>query len=216
MSSILGLGGFALLLFVPAGTLDYWQAWVFLGVFVGMSLLPSLYLVRVDPAAAERRMKAGPRAETRGAQQAVMTGLLLSFAAVLVVSGLDHRFGWSEVPAPIVIVGDIMVAVGLGAAMLVVFQNRYAAATITVEEGQPLVTTGLYRIVRHPMYSASIVMMIGMSLALASYWSLVPTVVGVMLLMVRIVDEEKLLIQKLTGYQEYTRKVRSRVVPGVW
>lgn len=216
ISSVLGLIGFGLMLFVPAGTLHYWQAWVFLGIFMAVSLVPSLYLNRIDPAAVERRMNAGPKAETRPVQKAVMVGILVSFAALLVVSGLDHRFGWSHVPAWVSVIGDVMVAVGLGGAMLVVFQNRYAAATITVEEGQPLASTGLYAVVRHPMYSASVVMMVGMALALASYWALLVVALGVMLLIVRILDEEAMLREQLAGYQNYVREVRFRLVPFVW
>ena len=216
ISSVLGLGAFALLLFIPAGTLAYWQAWAFLGVFIGVSLLPSLYLRRIDPAAFERRRKAGATAETRTVQKVIMTALPVSFAALLVVSGLDHRFGWSSVPTAVSILGDIMVAIGLGGAMLVIFQNRYAAATITIEEGQTLATTGLYGIVRHPMYSASLVMMVGMPLALGSYWGLLVVALGTALLIIRILDEEKMLNQQLAGYPDYTRQVRYRLVPPVW
>jgi protein-S-isoprenylcysteine O-methyltransferase Ste14 len=98
----------------------------------------------------------------------------------------------------------------------VVFQNRYAAATITVEENQPLVSTGLYGIVRHPMYSASLVMMIGMPLALGSYWALPVALIGVVPLIVRILDEEKLLRQQLAGYDDYTRQVCYRLIPLAW
>ncbi len=216
MTSILGLLGFAALLFIPAGTLSYWQAWAFLAVFISVTLVPSLYLNRIDPAAYERRRTAGPKAETRTVQKVVMTALSISFAALLVVSGLDHRFGWSAMPAAVSILGDVMVAVGLGLTMLVVFQNRYAAATITIEDGQTLASEGLYRIVRHPMYSASLVMMVGMALALGSYWALVVVAVGTVLLVVRILDEENMLIQQLPGYPDYVRRVRYRLLPPVW
>lgn len=215
-SSILGLAGFALILFGSAGTLDYWQAWVFLAVFTAVSVLPTLYLGRIDPAAIERRRRAGPTAETRVVQKVVVTGILIAFAATLVIAGLDRRFGWSQVPVPLVVLGDILVALGLGGAILVVFQNRYAAANVTVEEGQPLVATGLYGIVRHPMYSASVPLMAGMALALGSYWALLVAIAGVALLVVRILDEEKLLNQELAGYRDYTTRVRYRLVPLVW
>lgn len=215
-SSILGLLAFAALLFIPAGTLSYWQAWVFLGIFVSVSLVPSIYLNRMDPAAFERRRKAGPRAETRPVQKILMTVLSACFAGLLIVAGLDRRFGWSSMPAWLSIVGDVMVAVGLGGAMLVVFQNRYAAATITIEDGQPLATRGLYGIVRHPMYSASVVMMVGMALALGSFWALVPVAAGSALLIVRILDEEKMLNEQLAGYPDYARRVRYRLLPPVW
>lgn len=216
VSAILGFVVFAALLFVPAGTLHYWQAWAFLGVFAVVSLVPTVFLSRIDPAAVERRRRAGPRAETRPVQKAVVTGIFVVFAAMLVVSGLDRRFGWSTVPAAVSVLGDVMAAVGLGLAILVVFQNRYAAATIVVEDEQPLVSTGLYGIVRHPMYSASVVMMIGMALALASYWALLIAFVGVALLVVRIIDEEKLLSEQLAGYRDYMAKVRYRLAPPVW
>lgn len=216
VSSLLGLGVIALLLFVPAGTAAYWQAWVFLGVVVCVSLPPSIYLSRIDPAAFQRRKNAGMKAETRTVQKVVVAALQACFALALVVSGLDHRFGWSAVSTPISILGDILVAIGLGGALLVVFQNRYAAATITYEEGQKLARTGLYGIVRHPMYSASLLMMVGMPLALGSYWALLIVAPGAALLIVRIVDEEKLLNQQLVGYTDYTRKVRYRLLPPVW
>ena len=216
VSSVLGIAGFALLLFIPAGTLHYWQAWAFLGVFTAVSLLPSLYLNRLDPAAIERRRRAGPKAETRPVQKVIVTGILVSFTGMLVTAGLDRRYGWSQMPAAVSILGDIMVAVGLGISILVVFQNRYAAATITVEKGQPLASTGLYGIVRHPMYSASIVMMIGMALALGSYWALMVTALGAALLVARTLDEEKLLGEQLAGYRDYTEDVRYRLVPLVW
>ena len=215
-SSILGVLAFCVLLFVPAGTLSYWQGWAFIAVFLSVSLVPSLFLNRIDPAAVERRRKAGPTHETRAIQKLVMTGLSFCFAALLVVSGLDHRFGWSSMPAAVSILGDVMVVVGLGGAMLVVFQNRYAAATITLEADQPIVTTGLYGIVRHPMYSASVVMMIGMALALGSYWALLLVAAGSALLIVRIRDEEKLLSHDLPGYPEYMATVRYRLLPLAW
>ena len=216
LSSVASLVGFMLLLFLPAGTLNYWQGWAFLGVFALVSLVPTLYLGRLDPATVERRMHAGPTAETRPVQKAVVTGIVLSFTGMLVVAGLDRRFGWSTVPAAISVLGDVLVAVGLGVAMLVIFQNRYAAANIIVEKDQPLVTTGLYGIVRHPMYSGSVVMMIGMPLALGSYWALLVAVAALVLLVIRIVDEEKMLSQELTGYRDYMQKVHYRLVPLAW
>lgn len=216
ISSALGMTVFALLIFVPAGTIDYWQGWVFLAIFAVVSTVPSVYLNRVDPAAIARRRKAGPGAETRLVQKMVMTAITVSFAVLLVVSGLDYRFGWSKVPTAVSIAGDVMVAVGLGVSLLVVFQNRYAAATITVEDGQPLASTGLYTVVRHPMYAASVVMMIGMPLALGSYWALLVVAVGVALLIVRILDEEKLLTERLPGYRDYMTEVRDRLVPRIW
>lgn len=207
---------FLAMLFWPAGTFSYWQAWVFLVVFALSTLIPSLYLLRTNPAALERRMRTGPVAETRPVQKAVIVVAFLSLVALIVVSVLDHRYGWSPVPAAVSMVGDVLVAVGLGISMLVVIQNGYAASTITVESGQKLVSTGLYALVRHPMYTGTIIMMLGVPLALGSYWGLVFVIPGVLGLAVRIGDEEQLLKQELDGYSEYAQQVHYRLVPYVW
>jgi len=216
VSAALGLVAFGLMLFLPAGTFHYWQAWVFLAVFAFYTWIPSVYLVRKNPAALERRMHAGPLAETRTLQQIVSTVVFICFPAMLVVSALDHRFGWSPVPTTVTVVGDILVAVGLGVAMLVVAQNGYAAANITIESGQTLVSTGLYGLVRHPMYSGSVIMMVGVPLALDSYWGLVFVIPALAALALRIRDEEELLQQQLSGYSEYEQQVHYRLVPFVW
>jgi protein-S-isoprenylcysteine O-methyltransferase Ste14 len=207
---------FGLILFLPAGTLRYWQAWVFIAVFMAATIVPVIYLARANPAALQRRMKAGPRAEQRTVQKFVITGSFLSLFATMVISALDHRFGWSPVPAWLSVVGDALLATGLGIAMLVIVQNGYAASTVTVERGQTLASNGLYRFVRHPMYVGNVIMMLGMPLALGSYWGLLFVIPGVIILAVRILDEEKLLTQELTGYREYRQRVPYRLVPYVW
>ena len=204
------------MLFLPAGTLHYWQAWVFLAVFTLTTWIPSIYLMRTNPAALERRMRAGPIAEARTVQRFVISIALVSLAAMIVVSAFDHRFGWSSVPTAICLVGDVLVAIGLGLAMLVVVQNSYAAATVTVEAGQKVIATGLYGLVRHPMYTGNVIMMVGIPLALGSYWGLVFVIPGLLVLAIRILDEEELLGQQLDGYNEYTQRVRYRLVPYVW
>jgi protein-S-isoprenylcysteine O-methyltransferase Ste14 len=215
-SGLFGIAFFVVLLFWPAGTLNYWQAWVFIAVFVVATLVPSVYLAVKDPAALARRMKAGPIAETRTIQKLVITATILAVVAVLVVSALDHRFGWSQVPIPVVVLGNVLVGVGLAFAQLVVIQNSYAAATITVESEQKVVSTGVYGLVRHPMYVGALIMMVGTPLALDSYWGLLATILAVPILALRIEDEEKMLRQELEGYDEYTQKVHYRLVPGVW
>ena len=215
-SSVVGIAFFALLLFWPAGTLNYWQAWVFIAIFIAATIIPSIYLAVNDPAALRRRMKAGPTAETRPVQRVAVVGTIVSVVAELVISALDHRFGWSQVPIAVIIVGNVLVAVGLGLAQLVVIQNSYAAATITVEAEQKVVSTGLYGVVRHPMYVGALIMMVGTPLALDSYWGLVAIFPGLAVLALRIVDEENMLRQELTGYREYIEKVHYRLVPYVW
>jgi protein-S-isoprenylcysteine O-methyltransferase Ste14 len=207
---------FGAMLFLPAGTFNYWQAWVFL-VVVGISAwAPSIYQLRKDPVALQGRMRGGPTAETRVAQKVVIAGLYLSVAAMVVVSVLDHRFGWSRVPIAICLVGDVLVALGLGVMALVIIQNSYAASTVQVQADQTVVATGLYGLVRHPMYTGNVIMMVGIPLALGSYLGLVFVIPGLIVLALRIHDEEQLLAQELTGYREYTQKVRYRLAPGMW
>jgi protein-S-isoprenylcysteine O-methyltransferase Ste14 len=215
-SSVLAFALIILAMFWPAGTFDYWQAWVFLGIFLALAVIYTIYMGVTNPAALRRRMNAGPSHETRPIQKVVSAGVALTFFGLLVVAGFDRRFGWSSVPTPLVLIGDVLMVVGLGIAMLVVVQNNYAAANITVEADQTVVSTGLYGLVRHPMYFGSLIMMVGTSLALGSYWGLVATAVMAMLFAVRIVDEEKALTDGLAGYREYTEKVHSRLVPLVW
>jgi protein-S-isoprenylcysteine O-methyltransferase Ste14 len=216
VSAALGLVAFGVMLFLPAGTFHYWQAWVLLAVFALSTWFPSVYLMRTNPAALERRMHAGPLAETRALQRIVSTVVFICFPAMFVVSALDHRFGWSSVPASVSLLGDALVAIGLGVAMMVVIQNGYAAANVTVEADQKLVSTGLYGLVRHPMYTGNVILMVGIPLALGSYWGLVLVIPGLIALALRIRDEEDLLTDELSGYREYERQVHYRLVPYVW
>ncbi|GLP79973.1 hypothetical protein [Mycobacterium antarcticum] len=146
VSMVFGVLFFGIALFLPAWTFDYWQAWVFIAVFTLATIIPTTYLALKHPDALQRRLKAGPTAETRPVQRIVMTATGLAVAGLLVLSALDHRYGWSSVPLSVVILGDVMVGVGLLLSQFVVIQNAYAAATITVEAGQELVTTGLSRV----------------------------------------------------------------------
>jgi protein-S-isoprenylcysteine O-methyltransferase Ste14 len=215
-SVVFGLVFFGLALFWPAGTFHYWQAWVFIFVFMFATMGPSLYLAVKMPDALQRRMKAGPFAETRPLQKVIMVGTIVSVAAVLVVSAFDHRFGWSTVPTAVAVIGNILVFSGLTVTQFVIIQNNYAAATVTVEAGQEVVSTGLYGLVRHPMYAGTLVMMFGTPLALGSYWGLVFIPPALLILAVRIADEEKMLCAELDGYEAYTEKVHYRLVPGAW
>jgi protein-S-isoprenylcysteine O-methyltransferase Ste14 len=215
-SAVFGVLFMGVVLFWPAGTFDYWQAWVFIAVFIVGTMVPSMYLAVKYPDALRRRMTSGPFAETRLVQKLVTVGIVVMVVAVGVVSALDHRFGWSTVPTSVVVAGNVLVLVGLGLAELVVVQNNYAAATITVEAGQKVVSTGLYGLVRHPMYVGALIMMIGMPPALDSYWGLVTVVPAVLVFALRITDEEKALHEELDGYDEYTQKVHYCLVPGVW
>ncbi|QEN17090.1 methyltransferase family protein [Mycolicibacterium sp. ELW1] len=204
------------LFFIPAGTLSYWQAWLVVVVFVVTAFVPSLYLQVTSPAAMERRMRSGPTAEGRTAQKIVMVGLYLSLAGACIVSALDHRYHWSSPPIAVCLVGVGLVAAGLGTTVLVVKQNNYASTTIQVEADQQVISTGLYGHVRHPMYTANTLILTGLPLALGSYWGLIFLVPGILVLISRIRDEEKLLVEELPGYRSYTQQVRHRLVPGMW
>ncbi|MGV0797888.1 isoprenylcysteine carboxylmethyltransferase family protein, partial [Mycolicibacterium elephantis] len=178
--------------------------------------LPSMYLLRTNPQALQRRKRAGPVAETRTVQKLLIAGWYASLAAMVLVSTLDHRFGWSSVPAAVSVVGDVLVAIGLGVTSLVVIQNSFAASTVQVESDQKLVDTGLYGLVRHPMYTGNVITIVGFPLALGSYWGLLTVLPGLAALVLRIQDEEKLLREELDGYREYAQKARYRLVPLMW
>jgi protein-S-isoprenylcysteine O-methyltransferase Ste14 len=215
-TSVIGFVLFGVALFWPAGTFDYWQAWVYIGVYAVLGVIYSVYIGLTNPDVLRRRMKQGPTAETRPLQKIVAGGVYVIFTAVLVVSALDHRFGWSHMPTPVAVIGQVLVAIGLISTMIVVGQNNYAAATITVEAGQKVVSTGLYGIVRHPMYSGALLLLVGTPLALGSFWgllALLPVPIG---LAYRILDEEKALTEELAGYREYMQDVRYRLMPYVW
>jgi protein-S-isoprenylcysteine O-methyltransferase Ste14 len=216
ISSLVTLLLFGALLFAPAGTFDYWQAWVLIAVFIVVSAVPTIYLAVRDPAALQRRMRGGPTAETRSAQKIASSCTLLSFPAAMVVSAVDHRFGWSQVPTVVSLIGDVVVAVGIGITFGVIVQNGYAAANITVETSQKVVSTGMYGLVRHPMYVGILVILMGTPLALDSYWGLLVLIPAIFAFAFRILDEEEMLKEELDGYLGYTRDVRYRLMPLVW
>jgi protein-S-isoprenylcysteine O-methyltransferase Ste14 len=205
-----------LLLFVPAGTIRYWQAWVYLAIFTGASLLTSLYLIKKDPALLRRRLSGGPMAERETTQKIIMLFASIGFIALLVVPALDHRFGWSVVPLSVVAAGDTLVAIGFYFIFLVYKENTYTSATIEVAENQKVISTGPYALVRHPMYASALLYLIGTPLALGSYWGLLALAFMMSFLIWRLVDEEKFLAKNLPGYVEYQKKVQHHLVPYVW
>jgi len=215
-ASITGLVVIAVLVFVPAGTVAYWQGWLFIIVFALSTNLIGLYLARNDPALLQRRMKFGPQAEPRPVQKALVGLAFVAFSALPVVSALDHRLGWSDVPDWVSVFGAFLVWLGLMIDLLVFRRNSFGASTIETMEGQTVISSGPYALVRHPMYVGALVMLVGVPLALGSYWGLLFVIVFVPVLALRILDEEAMLLRELDGYAEYTRSVRYRLVPGVW
>jgi protein-S-isoprenylcysteine O-methyltransferase Ste14 len=149
-------------------------------------------------------------------QKFIIIGAFLGLFAMMALSAFDHRYGWSSVPTPVVLIGNVLIVAGLCIGMLVVVQNSYAAATVRVEAGQKLASRGLYKLVRHPMYAGNMILMVGIPLALGSYWGLLLLIPGLLVIAFRIFDEEKLLTQDLAGYREYAQRVRYRLLPYVW
>lgn len=205
-----------LLIFAPAGDVRFWQGWAFLAVFFGASALITRDLMANDPALLDRRLHGGPTAETEPAQRLIMAFMSLGFVALLVVPGFDRRFGWSEAPVLVSLAGDALVAGGFYVVFLVFRQNSFASSTIGVAPGQKLVSTGLYAVVRHPMYAGALLYLVGTPLALASYWGLAPLALMLPFLIWRLKDEERVLERDLPGYSEYMKVVRYRLAPGVY
>jgi protein-S-isoprenylcysteine O-methyltransferase Ste14 len=172
--------------------------------------------MRRDPKLLERRVKAGPVAEQRPGQRLIQSLASAAFLAILAVPALDHRFGWSHVPLPAVVAGDVLVAVGFLVVFLVFKENSYASAVIEVGAAQRVVDTGPYARVRHPMYAGALVLLAGIPLALGSLWGLLVLPAFTAVIAWRTLDEESLLLQRLPGYGAYRAKTRYRLIPHVW
>ncbi len=207
---------FAVLLLVSAGTVNYWQAWMFLAVYFVSSFAITLYLVKKDPKLLERRMSGGPFAEKQTTQKIIMSLTSVGFIGLLVVPALDHRFAWSRMPPYLALAGDVLVALGFLAISFVFKENSFTWATIELATDQKVISTGPYAVVRHPMYAAALVMLLGIPIALGSWWGLLVIVAIAPALVWRLIDEEHFLASNLPGYVEYQRKVRYRLIPLVW
>lgn len=205
-----------LLVFLPAGTISYWQGWTFILVFTVSTMIIGLYLTLKDPALLARRMKAGPLAETRHVQKILISFALLGFIALPIFAAFDHRFGWSSVPVWLALIGNFLVALGLMMDLRVFQENSFAASTVEKMSNQRLISSGPYAWVRHPMYSGLLVMLLGVPLALGSYWGLLITLINIPILMLRSIDEEAMLRAELEGYDLYMKTVPHRLVPGLW
>jgi len=204
-------------LFLLAGTLDYWQAWVFIVVFSASANGIGIYLALKDPVLLERRKRVFP-AHGGTPAQAVMGALIVAgVLLLLIVPGLDRRFGWSSMPGLVSVLGDLIVVASFVGHYFVFRENSFGGTTVEVFEGQQVISTGPYAVVRHPMYVWVIVMCVGWTLALGSWWGMLVVVVAqIPLLVWRIYDEERLLKRDLPGYLEYTHEVRYRLLPHVW
>jgi protein-S-isoprenylcysteine O-methyltransferase Ste14 len=206
----------ASLLFITAGTLDYWQAWTFLTVHFSASLAITLYLMEKDPKLLERRMRGGPTAEKEPTQKIIMFLTSLGFIGLLVIPALDHRFGWSQMPPYAALAGDGLVLLGWIAIYSVFRENSFSSATIELAPDQTVISTGPYALVRHPMYAGGLIMLLGMPIALGSWWGVLVVIAMIPALIWRLFDEEKFLAKNLRGYAEYQNKVQYRLIPLVW
>jgi protein-S-isoprenylcysteine O-methyltransferase Ste14 len=206
----------AALLFVAAGSLDYWQAWTFLAVYFASSLALTLYLMKEDPMLLQRRMRGGPTAEKEPVQKIIMFFTSLGFIGLLVLPALDHRLAWSHMSPYAALAGEALVAIGWFAIFLVFKENTFTSATIELAPDQRVISTGPYALVRHPMYAGALVMLAGIPIALGSWWGLLVIVAIMPALIWRLIDEEKFLASNLPGYVEYQNRVRYRLIPAVW
>ncbi len=205
-----------ILLMAPAWTLDYWQAWLYLFLFAASSALITAYLWKKDPKLLERRVNAGPAAEKEGKQKLIQAFASLAFIGMMFLPSLDQRFSWSKVPIFIVMVGDSLVVLGFFIVFLVFKENSFTAATIEVASDQAVISTGPYAIVRHPMYAGALLMLLGTPFALGSWWGLIMFVAMALVIVWRLLAEEKFLARNLPGYEEYGRRVRYHLVPLIW
>jgi protein-S-isoprenylcysteine O-methyltransferase Ste14 len=212
-ASVIGIIVFAALVFVPAGTLDYWQGWAFLLTFTAASAALTIYMAVYDPELLARRVRAGPTAEKRTSQKIIMLLAMLGFVLLVVFPVLDHRVGSSPVPAPVSLLGDALIALASLIIFFVMKENSYAASTIQIAEGQRVISTGPYSVVRHPMYAGALLLLIGMPLALGSWYGLLVIFLFLPVLIWRLLDEERFLSKNLPGYSEYAAKVHWRLIP---
>jgi protein-S-isoprenylcysteine O-methyltransferase Ste14 len=205
-----------LALFLSAGSLSYWQAWVYLADFSICTLLITGYLIRNDRELLARRVQAGPTAETQKSQQLIQSLASLFFIALFILPGLDYRFHWSHVPVVVSLIADGFVALGFYIVFLVFRENSYTSATIEVANEQKVITSGPYRIVRHPMYAGAFLLLIFTPLALGSWVSIPLPIPLILVIIARLMDEEKYLSKNLSGYEEYRKQVRYRLIPNIW
>jgi protein-S-isoprenylcysteine O-methyltransferase Ste14 len=206
----------AVLIFLPAGSIRYWQGWLFWINFAVCCFAFTPYFLKHDPALLERRLRAGPAAEREPLQKRLQALASICVGAIFVVSALDYRMGWSSVPTSVVVLGNVLVAIGFWLTFWVFRANSFASSTIELSAGQRVIDTGPYALVRHPMYAAALLLFCGVPLALGSWWGLLVLLPLVAVLVVRLLDEEVFLARNLTGYTEYCARVRYRLLPGVW
>lgn len=203
----------AAIVFIPAGTLDYWQGWLFLATFFIPMFFVFFYMLKYHRKLLEKRINVKEKRERQGFLQIFNTVL---FFMLMVIAGLDRRFGWSQLPPYVSIVCAVMMFIGYMVFIKTMLHNEYASRVIEVQKGQRLIDTGPYAVVRHPMYASGMLMYLFIPLVLGSWWGEIPMLLIPVNLTIRLLDEEKMLIKDLKGYKKYMKKVRYRLVPYIW
>lgn len=209
----LGLLMVGLLIFLPAGSLHYAYGWLFMGLLFIPMLIAGFVMLAKSPELLKRRLDAK---EKQAAQKGVLALSGLMFITGFVVAGLDRRFGWSRMPLWVVIAASAVFLLAYGLYAEVLRENAYLSRTVKVEAGQTVVDTGLYGLVRHPMYMATLLLFLAMPLVLGSWYALIAFAFYPAIIIVRLRDEEALLTRELAGYAEYKKKVKYRIIPFIW
>jgi len=209
----IGIAAFGTLLFLPAGSFRFWQAWVYIGILFLLGLLIFAYFYKRDPQVLERRSLLKEKVPE---QRRIMGVIYITWLVALLLPGFDHRYGWSRLPLWLTVLSEVIVFSGYLTTFWVLKTNRFAARTIQVERGQEVISTGPYRVVRHPMYLGMCVMFLFTPLALGSYFALLPFALLILLIVLRLLNEESVLRRELPGYTEYCSQTRFRLVPFVW
>ena len=209
----LGLLMVGLLIFLPAGSLHYAYGWLFMGLLFVPMLIAGFVMLAKSPQLLKRRLDAK---EKQAAQKGVLAFSGLMFITGFVVAGLDHRFGWSRMPFWVVIAASAVFLLAYGLYAEVLRENTYLSRTVKVEAGQTVVDTGLYGLVRHPMYMTTLLLFLAMPLVLGSWYALIAFAFYPAIIIVRLRDEEALLTRELAGYAEYKKKVKYRIIPFIW
>ena len=199
------------ILFLPAGSFRFWQAWIWLLGFSALTLFITAYFLKKSPELLSRRMKFKEKETTRK-PPAFLNLYFLCF----LIPGFDFRFHWSTVPVWIVIAANVIVFLGYIFIIIVFKENSYASTIIQVEQKQQVIKTGPYAIVRHPMYLGMLLMQLFSPLALGSYWAIIPSLLCIPSLVLRIKSEEEVLLQDLPGYKDYCIKTRYHLIPSIW
>ena len=210
---LMGLLVVCALLFIPAGTINYWNAWVFVGVLFIPMFIAGIIMMIKNPELLKQRLDAK---EKESEQKLVILGSGIMFLAGFIVAGLNYRYQWLILPNLVIIIASIIFIISYILYAEVLRENTYLSRTIKVQENQKVVDSGLYGIVRHPMYAITILLFLSMPLILGSIYSFIIFLIYPILIALRIKNEEEVLEKELNGYNEYKKKVKYRIIPFIW